>query len=57
MSENTKTCPYCGEEILAEAIKCKYCKEMLVETENITPSNIEGTITNYINLVLECVLD
>lgn len=32
----TKTCPYCGEEILAVAKKCKYCGEWL---ENKT---IEG---------------
>lgn len=31
MSEEMKVCPYCGEEILATAKKCKYCKQFLSE--------------------------
>ena len=36
MENETKRCPYCGEEILAVAKKCKYCGEWL-NTEDITP--------------------
>jgi hypothetical protein len=33
----TKNCPYCGEEILAVAAKCKHCKQWLSERPKLTP--------------------
>jgi hypothetical protein len=34
MEQDTKRCPYCGEEILAIAKKCKHCGEWLVKSAN-----------------------
>lgn len=56
MSEETKKCPYCGEEILKEAKKCKHCGEWLEEKQE--KISVAQTIENYINksvLTSECI--
>jgi hypothetical protein len=42
-TEETKNCPYCGEEILAEAKKCKHCGEWLEKEQ--PKKEIEETST------------
>ena len=41
MNSKYKHCPYCGEEILAEAKKCRYCGEWL--DTNDVPGNPQQT--------------
>ncbi len=33
-----KECPYCGEQILAKAVKCKHCQSMLTDTVPSAPA-------------------
>jgi|APHM01.1.fsa_nt_gi hypothetical protein len=46
MSEATKRCPYCHEEILEAARKCKHCGEWL---EDDPPETSSGTGTGTLS--------
>ncbi len=62
MTNETKTCPFCGGEILATAKKCKHCKKFLAENESasdaqISTNNIskKGIIGIIVGIMVFCI--
>ena len=50
-----KNCPYCAEEIKENAIKCKHCKEMLVE-ENHLANAVGGFFDGIFSVVWKTLI-
>ena len=56
-----RICPFCGEQILVEAKKCKYCREWLTEqpqkgaseAETAIPQNEQTFVQPVINVVVD----
>ena len=45
--DNTKLCPFCNQEINAEATRCKYCKKWLEEPEQKPRKFLETVLLSW----------
>jgi hypothetical protein len=50
--EQTKKCPFCGEEILAVAVKCKHCGSNLTEKAKLKMDLTTGNIIALVGSVM-----
>lgn len=50
-SAQTKSCPLCGEEILAVALKCKHCQSVLAEPPAPAPRPASGDAAGVVLLL------
>jgi hypothetical protein len=48
-TETTRDCPFCGEQILAKARKCKHCSEFLDANERLSASGARHAPHVYMN--------
>ena len=54
-STQTKDCPFCGEQILVQAIKCKHCKSDLASGTSSQTSDAQQDEGSCVKAGLGCL--
>lgn len=58
MNKETRKCPFCGEEILATAKKCKHCKKFIIDdtvSSNVSKQQSQNIFSNK-NIVVAIIV-